>query len=63
MLRPELQIIIEKLCAAGCQQVNMHIAEIEAGKPPAVMQGLNQTDRELILAELKAIMAVYERCS
>lgn len=62
MLRPELQNIIEQLCAAGCQQVNVHITAIEAGEVPGEMRGLDRSDRQLILGELRAIMAVYERC-
>ena len=62
MLRPELHKIIEQLCAAGCQTVNEHIASIEAGQVPREMQALNREDRQLVLNELKTIMAVYERC-
>lgn len=62
MLRPELNDIVEQLCAAGCQAVSQHIASIEAGYLPNEMQALNSDDRRLVLNELKTIMAVYERC-
>jgi len=60
MLKPELQTIVEQLCADGCNAVNQYIAEIQSGHCPATMQELNREDCETVLVELKSIMAVYE---
>lgn len=61
MLKPELQTVVERLCEDGCRAVSRYILEIETGQMPDSMQGLNLSDRETILAELKSIMAVYEQ--
>ncbi len=62
MLEPKLQSIVEQLCSEGCQQVNVYIQEIEAEHWPDVMLELTEPNRHLVLAELKSIMAVYDRC-
>lgn len=62
MLEDTLQQVVEQLCNQGCQQVNRYISNIEAGNYPANMQELSQTQRSLVLEELRSIMAVYERC-
>lgn len=61
MLKPELQSVVERLCEDGCTAVNQYIADIQAGCQPAPMRHLNDQDSEAVLAELKSIMAVYER--
>ncbi len=54
---------IEALCRKGCRQVNQDIAAFEAGRPPPEARDLDAAQRRRVLAELKAVMAVYgERC-
>jgi len=60
---PELQQIIDALCNDGCKAVSRYIVEIERGDYPASMQLLTDAEKEIVLAELKSIMAVYDRCS
>ena len=62
MLKPELQTIVDHLCADGCKAVNQYISAMQAGDFPATMRALNHQERDLVLAELKSIMAVYDRC-
>jgi len=61
MLEPELQSIVELLCGEGCQQVNVYIQEIEMRQLPKTMQALSEQNQDLILNELKSIMAVYDK--
>lgn len=61
MLKPELQSVVERLCEDGCTAVNQYIVEIQAGRQPVSMQHLNHQECKAVLAELKSIMAVYER--
>jgi hypothetical protein len=61
MLKPELQAIVDQLCEDGCKAVGHYIDEIESGSDPMPMKQLQPTDREQVLAELKSIMAVYDR--
>ncbi len=63
MLKPELQTVVEKLCEDGCKAVNQYIDAIQAGDYPAALRKLDHQDCDAILAELKSIMAVYERRS
>lgn len=54
---------VESICARGCQQVHADIARLEHGGDLPETQGLGPRERALILAELKAVMAVYgNRC-
>jgi hypothetical protein len=52
---------IEALCQLGCDSVRNTIAALEQGQPVAQMEGLDAEQRRRVLAELKAIMAVYDR--
>ena len=61
-IEPELQKVIEKLCNEGCKAVSLYIKEIEAGKLPEAMHSLSTTQKQVVLLELKSIMAVYDRC-
>ena len=62
MLEPKLQSIVEQLCSEGCQQVSVYIKEIEARQMPDSMQELSDSHQQLVLEELKSIMAVYDNC-
>lgn len=52
---------IETLCLKGCKEVLYLIAEMEQGRLPQEVAHLEETERQVVLRELKAIMAVYER--
>lgn len=54
---------IESLCKCGCQAVRATINAMERGLPTPQTEGLAPTEREHVLNELKAIMAVYDRRS
>ncbi len=56
------QAVIEALCAKGCRQVWREIQALEAGDPPEETRGLTGAERDQVLSELKAIMAVYDSC-
>ncbi len=45
-----------------CRQVWRDIAALEGGDPPEAARGLTATERDQLLSELKAIMAVYDTC-
>ena len=60
MLKPELQAIVDQLCENGCKAVAQYISEIQSGEYPTQMHALNRQECEMVLAELKSIMAVYD---
>jgi tetrahydromethanopterin S-methyltransferase subunit D len=51
---------IEAICQTGCTSVNAVIATLEAGKTTEGLEDLSYAERDLLVRELKAIMAVYE---
>ena len=53
---------VESLCNAGCSAVRATIEAMDAGLPAMGTEGLEKAEREAVLRELKAIMAVYD-CS
>jgi hypothetical protein len=50
---------IEALCDKGCRAVWGHIQRLEAGEPLAETVDLTEQERQAVLKELKAVMAVY----
>lgn len=52
---------IEDICTHGCTRVSEIIIELEQGKDNPHTQELNDEDTAAVLAELKAIMAVYDK--
>lgn len=54
-----LDVIVDTLCQQGCQQVAKTIQAIEAGQYPDIVQPLDASARDVVLRELKAVMAVY----
>jgi hypothetical protein len=61
---PAVAHCIEVLCHKGCRQVRRDIAALEQGQSLPETQGLDPAERVEVLAELRAIMAVYgDRCS
>jgi len=55
-----LQSCVEEICSHGCTHVRKIIRLLEARQPPAELQSLTAHERETVLQELKAIMAVYD---
>ncbi|WJW76004.1 hypothetical protein QVG61_02625 [Thiohalobacter sp. IOR34] len=53
---------VERLCADGCQAVREYILALQERRSLAVFEGLDGAERELLLRELQAIMAVYGDC-
>lgn len=51
---------IEVLCQKGCKEVSLVILALERGEPMAEVQELNEDERQVVLNELKSIMAVYQ---
>jgi hypothetical protein len=56
-------ILIEKLCARGCTEVNQMLEAARHGNAPAELDHFPEKQRLLIMEELTAIMAVYKRQS
>jgi len=59
-LPPGLQSCVETICARGCTHVREVIRHLEARQTPPELRSLNPDERETVLRELKAIMAVYD---
>lgn len=51
---------VENLCKKGCRAVWDDIAALEAGRRLPETAGLSRDERQAVIRELKAIMAVYE---
>jgi len=56
-----VQSTIESICELGCDRVNDIIDALERGSSVMETAGLDKTDRQRVLLELKEIMAVYDR--
>lgn len=55
--------LVETLCGQGCRAVLVYIEALQAGQMRQEFADLGTTQRELLLHELQAIMAVYNnRC-
>ncbi|MCW8923649.1 MAG: hypothetical protein OQK69_08485 [Gammaproteobacteria bacterium] len=57
----KLRPIIEHICAAGCERVNEVIEILEHQQCIEETRGLDKQENKLILQELKAVMAVYDK--
>lgn len=57
----KLQLIIEQLCTDGCERVNEIIGILEHQGSTKETNQLSKQERDVILLELKTIMAVYEQ--
>ncbi|MDX5363166.1 MAG: hypothetical protein LPJ91_03285 [Pseudazoarcus pumilus] len=58
--KPSPDTVIELLCQQGCQSVRHAISRIEQGETPCGTEGLSPAECHAVLAELRAIMAVYD---
>ena len=52
---------VEHICEQGCRVVRKAIEDFDHGQQIADLQNLSHTERDLVMAELKDIMAVYEK--
>ncbi|HDP89176.1 MAG TPA: hypothetical protein ENN42_04360 [Thioalkalivibrio sp.] len=52
--------VVEMLCQQGCKSVRRAIESIEQGTLPQGTESLSRDECCTVLAELKAIMAVYD---
>lgn len=50
---------IETLCLKGCKEVAQIILALERNEPPDEVRELSEEERQAVLDELRAIMAVY----
>lgn len=57
---PALHAALEALARRGCRQVLEVIARMERGETPEELESFSPDQRLAVLAELKAIMAVYD---
>lgn len=48
------------LCSDGCRTVNDYIVQLESGEILPQIEQLTALERQEVLKELKAIMAVYD---
>lgn len=58
-LNPRLECRIEAICEKGCRAVRADIQVLEQGEPTPETADLDAAERAWVLAELRAIMAVY----
>lgn len=52
---------VEHICEQGCRVVRKAIDDFDHGQQIADLQNLSNTERDRVMAELKDIMAVYEK--
>ncbi len=52
---------IETLCQCGCDAVRATISAMESGAVVPQVQTLSEEERRMVLEELKAVMAVYDK--
>ena len=50
---------IEAICQHGCQNVNSMILALEQGQELEETRGLSNREKSQVLAELRAVMKVY----
>ena len=54
-----IALAMESLCGDGCKAVWAVISNLESGQALPQTEGLSPQELDLLLAELKSIMAVY----
>ena len=60
-LPAQVRTTVESICELGCERVNEIIAELESGQRVHETAELSSIDKQTVLHELKAIMAIYNR--
>lgn len=56
-----VQQCVEALCQNGCEAVRATIHALERDLPVALTDTMDEDERAAVLAELRAIMAVYDQ--
>jgi hypothetical protein len=56
----QLSQCIEALCQCGCEAVRATISAMESGVVVPQVETFSEAERQMVLAELKAVMAVYD---
>ncbi len=56
----QLSQCIEALCQCGCDAVRATITAMESGLVVPQVETLSEEERQKVLDELKAVMAVYD---
>lgn len=62
-MTPDIDLVnqcIDAICQNGCDAVRATIAAMESGEPIPQVELLDSAARQLVLDELKAVMAVYD---
>jgi hypothetical protein len=59
MSKEGFEELVESICAKGCIEVNQIIILLDNGNPPPNLDFLSDSERQLLLKELKSIMDVY----
>ena len=59
----KLTSYLEILCQSGCHSVNATIEAMENNQPISIINELTPDERQIILQELKSVMAVYKTCA
>ncbi len=60
MKTEQLSQCIEALCQCGCDAVRATITAMESGAVVPQVETLSESEQQMVLAELKAVMAVYD---
>jgi hypothetical protein len=55
----KIDLVLESLCGEGCKAVWGVIENLESGDVLPQTDGLSERELDMLLAELKSIMAVY----
>jgi len=61
MNNEQLSQCIDALCQCGCDAVRATIEAMESGVVVPQVETLSDEERKMVLDELKAVMAVYDR--
>ena len=61
LISSKSQHCVEQLCAEGCRSVRLCITRLEQGEDVSQTDELKPEEKQQVLAELKAIMAVYDK--
>ena len=55
-----VEMCVDTLCEQGCSRVNASISALQNGEDFPEIAGLSAADRQVVLQQLVAIMAVYD---
>ncbi len=56
----EVMVVIDRVCALGCELVSAYIQALQAGDSRPEYAGLDSEQRASLLHELQLIMSIYE---